>query len=105
MQPLFLFQVSCLTVSSLTLAPRLNFTTATRTPLNATNTLQFIRSLVNFDRLMERSAKEITMFAVAAFGVWCGVWAILLTNGWIGAFALVLLAISLGSFACGAKAQ
>ena len=23
---------------------------------------------------MERSAKELTMFAVAAFGVWCGVW-------------------------------
>jgi hypothetical protein len=54
---------------------------------------------------MERSAKEITMFAVAAFGVWCGVWAILLTNGWLGAFALLLLAISLGSFGCAAKAE
>ena len=43
------------------------------------------------------------MFATAAFGVWCGVWAILLTNGWLGAFALLLLFISVGSFACAAK--
>lgn len=70
-----------------------------------TNTLQFVRTMGSFGRLMERSPKEITMFAVAAFGVWCGVWAILLTNGWIGAFALLLLAISLGSFACAAKAE
>jgi hypothetical protein len=69
------------------------------------NQLQFAASLVSFERLMERSAKEITMFAVAAFGVWCGVWAILLTNGWLGAFALLLLAISLGSFGCAAKTE
>jgi hypothetical protein len=52
---------------------------------------------------MERSAKEITMFALTCFGVWSGVWAVLLTNGWIGLFALALIAIGLGSFACGAK--
>lgn len=52
---------------------------------------------------MERSAKEITMFGIAAFGVWCGVWAILLTNGWLGAFALLLILTSVGSFACAAK--
>ncbi|MDB6058856.1 MAG: hypothetical protein JWO95_2700 [Verrucomicrobiales bacterium] len=55
------------------------------------------------NRLMERSAKEITLFAITAFGVWCAVWAILLTNGWLGAFSLLLIAIGLGSFACAAK--
>jgi hypothetical protein len=54
---------------------------------------------------MERSAKEITMFTLTAFGVWCGVWAVLLTNGWLGAFALLLLAIGLGSFACAASRE
>lgn len=65
--------------------------------------LRQMAALVSVERLMERSSKEITMFAVAAFGVWCGVWAILLTNGWLGAFALLLLAISVGSFGCAAK--
>ncbi len=54
-------------------------------------------------RLMERSAKEITLFAITVFGVWCAVWAVLLTNGWLGAFALLLIAIGLGSFACAAS--
>lgn len=52
---------------------------------------------------MERSSKEITMFAVAAVGIYCGVWAILLTNGWLGALALALIFIAVGSFACAAK--
>ncbi len=61
--------------------------------------------LVSFDDLMERSAKEITMFAIACFGVWVGVWGVLLTNIWIGGLSLALLAIALGSFACSAKHQ
>jgi hypothetical protein len=54
---------------------------------------------------MERSAKEITLFAMTAFGVWCGVWAVLLTNACLGAFALLLIVIGLASFSCAAKQQ
>jgi hypothetical protein len=54
---------------------------------------------------MERSSKEIILFAVTCVGVYGAVWAILLTNICLGIAALAIIAVGLGGFSCAAKHQ
>jgi hypothetical protein len=43
---------------------------------------------------MERSRGEIILFALAVFGVWLSIWAVILVNKWLVATAF---AITLGA--------
>ena len=48
---------------------------------------------------MERSRGEIILFAVAAFGIWASIWAVILVSKWLGAASLVITLGALSGFA------
>jgi hypothetical protein len=47
----------------------------------------------------ERSRGEIIMFAVAAFGVWLSIWAVILVSAWLEAISFTLVLACLLGFA------
>jgi nitrate reductase NapE component len=47
----------------------------------------------------ERSRGEIIMFAVAAFGVWLSIWAVILVSAWLEAISFILVLACLVGFA------
>ena len=48
---------------------------------------------------MERSRSEIILFAVAIFGVWLSIWAVILVSKWLEATAIALTLGALIAFA------
>jgi hypothetical protein len=48
---------------------------------------------------MERSRGEIILFAVAIFGVWLSIWAVILVSAWLEATAVAVILGSLLGFA------
>jgi hypothetical protein len=46
---------------------------------------------------MERSRGEIILFAVAIFGVWLSIWAVILVSKWLEAASVL---ITLGALIC-----
>jgi len=48
---------------------------------------------------MERSRRELILFAVAAFGIWLSILAVTLLSAWLGAASLLLALGALCAFA------
>jgi hypothetical protein len=48
---------------------------------------------------MERSRGEIILFAVAIFGIWLSIWAVILVSKWLEATAVAITLFALLGFA------
>ena len=48
---------------------------------------------------MERTRGEIILFAVAVFGVWLSIWAVILVSKWLMATAFIITLAALLGFA------
>jgi hypothetical protein len=51
------------------------------------------------NNFMERSRAEIILFAIAIFGVWLSIWAVILVSAWLEALAVFLTLGALLGFA------
>jgi hypothetical protein len=48
---------------------------------------------------MERSRGEIILFAVAIFGIWLSIWAVIFVSKWLEAIAVLITLVALICFA------
>ena len=48
---------------------------------------------------MERSRGEIILFAVAIFGIWLSIWAVILVSKWLEALSVLITLVALICFA------